>query len=85
MLSTVAICPPVKLPCRTSKGALLRLRASDAAHGRNAYDVTLPGREVVNTEASDTRQVAVAGALAMSRVTVRRLRGEERTHSREAP
>lgn len=49
----------------TEDVALLRLRASDAAHGRNAYDVTLPGREVVNTEASDTRQVAVAGALAL--------------------
>ncbi len=39
----------------TENVALLRLRASDAANGRNAYDVTLPGREVVNTDASRWR------------------------------
>ena len=39
----------------TEDVALLRLRASDAANNRNAYDVTLPGREVVNTDASRWR------------------------------
>jgi len=39
----------------TEDVALLRLRGSDAANGRNAYDVTLPGREVVNTDASRWR------------------------------
>lgn len=39
----------------TEDVALLRLRASDAANGRNAYDVTLPGRDVVNVDASRWR------------------------------
>lgn len=39
----------------TEDVALLRLRGSDAANGRNKYDVTLPGREVVNTDASRWR------------------------------
>jgi hypothetical protein len=34
---------------------LLRLRGTDAANGRNAYDVTLPGTQVVNVDASRWR------------------------------
>jgi hypothetical protein len=39
----------------TEDVALLRLRASDAANGRNAYDVTLPGTRVINVDASRWR------------------------------
>ena len=34
---------------------LLRLRGTDPANGRNAYDVTLPGTQVVNVDASRWR------------------------------
>jgi hypothetical protein len=39
----------------TENVALLRLRGTDAANGRNAYDVTLPGTNVVNVDASRWR------------------------------
>jgi len=39
----------------TEDVALLRLRGTDAANGRNAYDVTLPGTNVVNVDASRWR------------------------------
>jgi hypothetical protein len=39
----------------TEDVALLRLRGTDAANGRNAYDVTLPGTQVVNVDASRWR------------------------------
>ena len=39
----------------TENVALLRLRGTDAANGRNAYDVTLPGTSVVNVDASRWR------------------------------
>ncbi len=39
----------------TENVALLRLRGTDPAHGRNAYDVTLPGTQVVNVDASRWR------------------------------
>ena len=39
----------------TENVALLRLRGTDPANGRNAYDVTLPGTQVVNVDASRWR------------------------------
>jgi hypothetical protein len=39
----------------TENVPLLRLRGTDAANGRNAYDVTLPGTRVVNVDASRWR------------------------------
>jgi len=39
----------------TENVALLRLRGTDTANGRNAYDVTLPGTNVVNVDASRWR------------------------------
>jgi hypothetical protein len=40
---------------------LLRLRGTDLANGRNAYDVTLPGTQVVNVDASRWRMQLGAG------------------------
>jgi hypothetical protein len=39
----------------TEDVALLRLRGTDPANGRNVYDVTLPGTQVVNVDASRWR------------------------------
>jgi hypothetical protein len=39
----------------TEDVALLRLRGTDPSNGRNAYDVTLPGTQVVNVDASRWR------------------------------
>jgi hypothetical protein len=39
----------------TEDVALLRLRGTDVANGRNAYDVTLPGANTVNVDASRWR------------------------------